>query len=95
MQKHSNLNTNEIYIEVIQLDSNLNDTVEIYKTILFSKINPFELIEYNPSESKIRYIKCPGQSIILVAHINLVKKVLFEIQKMNYICLVDYIMEEL
>ena len=52
---------NEIYIEVAQ---NLNkENEEIYNTILFPKLNPFELIEYNTLENKIRYIKCPGQTV--------------------------------
>ena len=51
----------EIYIEVEQ---NLNkENEEIYNTILFPKLNPFELIEYNTLENKIRYIKCPGQTV--------------------------------
>ena len=51
----------EIYIEVAQ---NLNkENEEIYNTILFPKLNPFELIEYNTLENKIRYIKCPGQTV--------------------------------
>ena len=51
----------EIYIEIAQ---NLNkENEEIYNTILFPKLNPFELIEYNTLENKIRYIKCPGQTV--------------------------------
>ena len=51
----------EIYIEVEQ---NLNkENEEIYNTIIFPKLNPFELIEYNTLENKIRYIKCPGQTV--------------------------------
>ena len=51
----------EIYIEVAQ---NINkENEEIYNTILFPKLNPFELIEYNTLENKIRYIKCPGQTV--------------------------------
>ena len=56
------INTNkEIYIEISK-DLNI-ETEEIYNTILFPKLNPFELIEYNSSENKIRYIKCPGQTL--------------------------------
>ena len=54
-------NNSEIYIEVSQ---NINiENEEIYNTILFPKLNPFELIEYNSLNNKIRYIKCPGQTI--------------------------------
>ena len=58
----SKINTNkEIYIEV---SKDLNkENEEIYNTILFPKLNPFELIEYNSSLNKIRYIKCPGQTL--------------------------------
>ena len=63
LQKNSDLNNNEICIEVIQQNTKPDDNGEIYKKILFPKINPFELIEYNPSESKIRYIKYQGQAI--------------------------------
>ena len=63
LQKNSDLINNEICIEVIQQNTKPDDNEEIYKKILFPKINPFELIEYNPSESKIRYIKYQGQAI--------------------------------
>ena len=51
----------EIYIEVEQKEDKFYESEEIYKTLLFPKINPFELIEYNSSINEIRYIKCPGQ----------------------------------
>ena len=55
------LNNSEIYIEVSQ---NINiENEEIYNTILFPKLNPFELIEYNSLNNKLRYIKCPGQTL--------------------------------
>jgi len=60
-----NVNNQEIYIEVMEkenLNNINNDNEEIYKKILFPKLNPFELVEYIPSENKIRYIQCPGQS---------------------------------
>ena len=60
-----NVNNQEIYIEVMEkenLNNINNDNEEIYKKILFPKLNPFELVEYIPSENKLRYIKCPGQS---------------------------------
>ena len=31
---------------------------EIFRTILQSKLGPFEFIEYNPSKSKIKFIEC-------------------------------------
>ena len=31
---------------------------EIFRTILQSKLGPFEFIEYNPSKSKIIFIEC-------------------------------------
>ena len=55
------LNNSEIYIEVSE---NINiENEEIYNTILFPKLNPFELIEYNSLNNKLKYIKCPGQTI--------------------------------
>ena len=61
-----NSKDSDIYIEVIdQNDINNNnynnDNEEIYSIILFPKLNPFELIEYNSSENKIKTIQCPDQ----------------------------------
>ena len=63
----NNLLTNkEIYIQVVQNinnNYNPNENDEIYNSILFPKLNPFELIEYNPLKYEIRYIKCSTQII--------------------------------
>ena len=61
-----NSKDSDIHIEVIaqnNINNDNNDNEEIYKTLLFPKINPFELLEYNPSENKIKNIKCSSQII--------------------------------
>ena len=62
--KNNILINKEIYIPVIKdINNNNNENEEIYDTILFPKLNPFELIEYNPLKYEIRYIKLSSQII--------------------------------
>jgi hypothetical protein len=68
-EKNDILLEGELWIEVeknIFLDDE-ND--EIFRTILQPKLNPFELIEYTPSKSKIKFIEC-SQDFILFHALN-------------------------
>jgi hypothetical protein len=49
----------EIWIEVEEEIYFDDENDETFHTILQPKINPFELIEYNPIKSKINIIQCP------------------------------------
>ena len=49
----------EIWIEVEEEIFFDDENDETFYTILQPKINPFELIEYNPNKSKINIIQCP------------------------------------
>ena len=64
MDKNDILIEGEIWIEV---ENNLfldDENDETFKKILQPKINPFELIEYNPSRSKIKFIECSKDFIL-------------------------------
>ena len=63
LNNNNTLINKEIYIPVMQEINNENENEEIYDTILFPKLNPFELIEYNPLKYEIRYIKLSSQII--------------------------------
>jgi len=68
-EKNDVLIEGELWIEVeknIFLDD-AND--EIFRTILQPKLDPFELIEYTPSKSKIKFIEC-AQDFILFHSLN-------------------------
>ena len=59
----------EIWIEVKEEFYYDDENDEIFYTILQPKINPFELIEYNPLKRRIKIIQCP-QDIILKSNLN-------------------------
>ena len=68
-EKNDILLEGEIWIEV-ERNLMLDDASdEVFRTILQPKLNPFELIEYNPSKSKIKLIEC-SQDFILFHSLN-------------------------
>jgi len=64
MDKNDVIIEGEIWIEV---EENLfldDENDEVFKKILQPKINPFELIEYSPLKSKIKFIECSKDFIL-------------------------------
>jgi hypothetical protein len=53
----------EIWIEVEEDTYFDDENDEMFYTLLQPKINPFELIEYNPIKKKIKLIECPPDII--------------------------------
>ena len=68
-EKNDSIISGEIWIEVDEeiLFDDEND--DIFYTILHPKLNPFELIEYNTLNSKIRIIQCP-KDILFACELN-------------------------
>ena len=64
MDKNDILIEGEIWIEVEESLSLDDENDETFKKILQPKINPFELIEYNPLKSKIKFIECSKDFIL-------------------------------
>ena len=64
MDKNDILLEGEIWIEVEESLYFDDENDETFKKILQPKINPFELIEYNPSRSKIKFIECSKDFIL-------------------------------
>ena len=54
----------EIWIEAKEEVFFDDENDEIFYTILQPKINPFELIEYNPLKKRIKLIQCPEEIIV-------------------------------
>ena len=67
--KNDTILEGELWIEVEEEVYFDDENDEIFYTILQPKINPFELIEYNPLKKKIKIIECP-QDIINYCHLD-------------------------